>query len=598
MTRVINKPRVGWIAVLAILVLLLGVGAFAFIGRQTTSLTALIDRFSLAENFRQFGGWSDLLVGLSYLSVSATLVYLAVRAGRDLRIHWLILALALLILAFAATHLMEVWNLNATDPPYRDPGWIKRLAAIASICTALLLPPLVPKILGVLRAANQESARQHELENAYAELSELYRKATQPAPRKERISSILDLRGSQKPEGLAEIAREVSEHARQLEHAKHAAEDANRAKDQFLAVLSHELRTPLTPALAAASDLEAAYDIEPGELREALSLIRRNIELEARLVDDLLDLTRITKGKLQVQFSTVDLHQTIQHATEMCRTEAKVPCSNLSVHLDATAYHVRGDAARLAQVFWNLILNAVKFTPTEGSVTIRSTNPQPNRVRIEVTDTGIGIAADKLTRIFEPFQQGEESTTRRYGGLGLGLSVAKGLMDAHGGTITAYSEGVNLGTTFIVEMSTTTPSLQSKSDPAVRPAVTGRSLRVLVVEDHADTRQALCRILSRWGHTVQAAGTVAEAEAAVSRFRPELLLSDIGLPDGTGVELLEKLRNHYSCVAIAMSGYGMESDLEQTRRAGFKAHLVKPVAAERLKDAIETLTADDLLPRV
>jgi CheY-like chemotaxis protein/anti-sigma regulatory factor (Ser/Thr protein kinase) len=282
----------------------------------------------------------------------------------------------------------------------------------------------------------------------------------------------------------------------------------------------------------------------------------------------------------------------------MCRTEAKVPCSNLSVHLDATAYHVRGDAARLAQVFWNLILNAVKFTPTEGSVTIRSTNPQPNRVRIEVTDTGIGIAADKLTRIFEPFQQGEESTTRRYGGLGLGLSVAKGLMDAHGGTITAYSEGVNLGTTFIVEMSTTTPSLQSKSDPAVRPAVTGRSLRVLVVEDHADTRQALCRILSRWGHTVQAAGTVAEAEAAVSRFRPELLLSDIGLPDGTGVELLEKLRNHYSCVAIAMSGYGMESDLEQTRRAGFKAHLVKPVAAERLKDAIETLTADDLLPRV
>jgi hypothetical protein len=182
MTRVINKPRVGWIAVLAILVLLLGVGAFAFIGRQTTSLTALIDRFSLAENFRQFGGWSDLLVGLSYLSVSATLVYLAVRAGRDLRIHWLILALALLILAFAATHLMEVWNLNTTDPPYRDTGWIKRLAAIASICTALLLPPLVPKILGVLRAANQESARQHELENAYAELSELYRKATQPAP--------------------------------------------------------------------------------------------------------------------------------------------------------------------------------------------------------------------------------------------------------------------------------------------------------------------------------------------------------------------------------------------------------------------------------
>jgi signal transduction histidine kinase/CheY-like chemotaxis protein len=413
-------------------------------------------------------------------------------------------------------------------------------------------------------------------------------------PRKERISSLIDLRpGHEKPEGLAEIAREVTQHARQLERAKHAAEDANRAKDQFLAVLSHELRTPLTPALAAASDLESAEFIDQEQLRESLALIRRNIELEARLVDDLLDLTRISKGKLQVHLSTVDLHQTIQHAAEMCRSEANTTRSNLYIHLEAPRHHVRGDAARLAQVFWNLVLNAVKFTPENGSITIRSSNPQPNKICIVVSDTGIGIEADKLARIFEPFQQGEESMTRRYGGLGLGLSVAKGLMDAHGGSITAESEGQNLGTTFTVEMSTTIPSLRAPEGPAVAPAIPGRALRVLVVEDHTDTRQALCRILKRWGHQVESAGTVEQAVRAAASHRPELLLSDIGLPDGTGIDLLGKLGNDPAMVAIAMSGYGMESDLDKTRRAGFQDHLVKPVSAERLKEVIGRLTAED-----
>jgi signal transduction histidine kinase len=594
MTTLQGNSRVSPISAILITLGLVGFGLFlAYQGAGNQMFMPHAHCYLFNEHLMRLHGWSDLLIGISYVSISATLAYLTMRARHDLPFHWMMLAFAVFIVACGTTHFMEVWTLQSANPAYWTSGWVKVLTAAASLSTAVLLPPLVPKILVLLRSANQASSRQQELEVAYAELSELYRKATQPAPRKERISAILDLRGIRdRPEGIAEIAREVTEHARELERAKHAAEDANRAKDQFLAVLSHELRTPLTPALAAASALETQPAIDAEELRESLALIRRNIELEARLVDDLLDLTRISRGKLQVHLQTVDLHETIRHATEMCRSEANAARSHLVLHLDATSHHVRGDAARLAQVFWNLTLNALKFTPANGNITIRSSNPHSNRVRIEVSDTGIGVPPDKLTRIFEPFQQAEESTTRRFGGLGLGLSVAKGLMDAHGGTITAHSDGLNKGTTFTVDMSTTIPVEQDVTDTTVHPPRSTRPLRVLIVEDHGDTRQALCRIISRWGHQVASAATVAEAVKVAAEYRPELLLSDIGLPDGTGVDLLERLAEYKPLVAIAMSGYGMESDLERTKRAGFKVHLVKPVAAERLKEAIERLAAN------
>jgi len=587
-----TQPRVLPVAVLLISMMLLGCGAvLAYRGEGSDFFMPHAHCYLFNEDLMRLHGWSDLLIGLSYVSISATLGYIVLKVRSELPFHWVMVAFALFIVACGATHFMEVWTLRAEHPKYWEAGWVKLVTAGASLVTALILLPLVPRIIAVLRETKQASARQHELEKAYSELRDLYRKVAQPVPRKERISALIRL-GEEKPEGLAEIAREVTQHARQLERAKHEAEDANRAKDQFLAVLSHELRTPLTPALAAASDLESAGAIEPEHLRESLALIRRNIELEARLVDDLLDLTRISKGKLQVHLATVDLHETIHHAAEMCRSEANTTRSNLTLHLEAMRHHVRGDAARLAQVFWNLVLNAVKFTPANGSITIRSSNPQPNRIRIVVSDTGIGIEADKLARIFEPFQQGEESMTRRYGGLGLGLSVAKGLVDAHGGSIIAESEGVNRGTTFTVEMATTIPSRRSASDAAVAPAISGRALRVLIVEDHTDTRQALCRILKRWGHEVEDAGTVEEAVKLAETYKPELLLSDIGLPDGTGIDLLGRLGANRPSVAIAMSGYGMESDLEKTKRAGFQDHLVKPVSAERLKEVIGRLTAD------
>lgn len=535
-------------------------------------------------------GGSDLLIGLAYVSISATLTYLVFRVRKDLPFHWMMLAFALFIVACGGTHFMELWTLRAENPHYWLSGWVKLITAVASVGTALLLPPLIPKIRTVLRSAQSAESRRVELEAAYAELHELYKMATQPAPRESGEAAAGDV--EPRSEELATMAREVTVHTRKLERAKEAAESANEAKDQFLAVLSHELRTPLTPALVAVSSLEEGDEIEPGRLREALGVIRRNIELEARLVDDLLDLTRISKGKLEVHFSTIDLHETIRHAAEMCAASAQEKGTALSISLDAVGHHVRGDGGRLAQVVWNLMLNSVKFTAAGGRICVRTSNPGSDRVRVEVSDTGIGIDSDMLVRIFEPFQQGDESTTRRYGGLGLGLSVARSLVEAHGGTITAHSAGKGQGATFVIELATIAPPPvpEITREPGIEAPQL--RLRILLVEDHADTRLALERLLTRWGHEVRCAPSVTEALQIAATFEIDLLLSDIGLPDGTGIDLLGKLRltRDTKAKAIAMSGYGMEADLEHTRRAGFVEHLIKPVTAEQLKSAIARLS--------
>ncbi len=531
-------------------------------------------------------GGADLLIGLSYVAISGTLVFIVYRARREMPFHWMMLAFALFIVACGGTHFMELWTLRAEHPRYWLSGWVKLVTAAASVTTAVLLPVLIPHILAAVRAGRTSEKRRQQLENAYAELEELYRKATQPAPRVESQSRQPVDSGMHAPFDLATMARGVSDHARDLEKAKDEAEAANLAKDQFLAVLSHELRTPLTPALAAASGLEGSEPLTAEELREAIGIIRRNIELEARLVDDLLDLTRISKGKLEVHASTINLHETIQHAVDMCDSEAQTKGNNLKVTLAAEDHHIHGDGARLAQVFWNLLLNAIKFTPAGGNIEIRTSNPEKGRVKIEVVDTGIGIEPKMLASIFEPFQQGDAAHTRRYGGLGLGLSVAMGLVAAHSGTISAHSAGKGCGSQFVIELPTTVPPQPPRAQSGIQTPLPQRRLRILLAEDHADTRAAIERLLTRWGHEVRSAATVAEAASIALTYEADLLLSDIGLPDGTGIELLGKIRHDRDIPAIAMSGYGMESDLQMTKHAGFKEHLIKPVSADRLKETL------------
>src|SRR5437867_11922427 len=234
---------------------------------------------------------------------------------------------------------------------------------------------------------------------------------------------------------------------------RHELINANAAKDQFLALLSHELRNPLSPVIAMVSELEATTPRSP-KLREALEVIRRNVELEARLIDDLLDVTRIAKGKLQLTFEVIDVHEILRRAYEICREDMTKKSIEARFDFEADSVYVEGDPARLQQVFWNLIKNSVKYTPNNGRITIVTSNSQPDEVEIRITDTGIGIEEVKIGKIFNAFEQGQTSITRRFGGLGLGLAISKAMVDAHRGKIRIESPGKDKGTTFIVQLKT------------------------------------------------------------------------------------------------------------------------------------------------
>ncbi|HYO09803.1 MAG TPA: response regulator [Tepidisphaeraceae bacterium] len=376
-----------------------------------------------------------------------------------------------------------------------------------------------------------------------------------------------------------------------LRKAKEAAEAANNAKDQFLAVLSHELRTPLMPVLTTVQTLE----LEPtlGEdVREGLSVIRRNVELEARLIDDLLDLTRISKGKLQLNFDSVDLHDVIRSAVEICSVDLTTKRLRTTVDLTAAKRAVRGDPARLQQVFWNLIKNAIKFTPAGGHITIHSYDDPAGSVRVAVSDTGIGIEPAALGRIFDAFEQADQWVTRQFGGLGLGLAISKALVDLHGGKLRAASGGVGQGATFTIELRPTTAVAEAApAGDAPRADVTPpRDVRILLVDDHLDTNRAMARLLQRLGYVVDTADSVQSALDVAGAKKFDLLISDIGLPDGSGLELMRELLERQPIKGIALSGFGMEEDVKKSKAAGFYEHLTKPINFKRLETAIRELT--------
>jgi CheY-like chemotaxis protein len=353
-------------------------------------------------------------------------------------------------------------------------------------------------------------------------------------------------------------------------------------------VLSHELRTPLTPVLLMVSMLEKQADLS-AQMRDEVAMIRRNVEMEARLIDDLLDLTRITRGKLPLNVETADVHVLIRAAFEICCPPGD-GCAQLTtaLRLDARRHTLRGDPARLQQVFWNLLNNALKFTPAGGRVEVVTSNGAEGRVRVEVIDTGKGIEADLLAKVFHAFEQGADGTARRFGGLGLGLAICKALVELHDGTIEAFSDGPDKGARFVVDL----PVLDLSNAPSDAPngaaPSSGRAarLRILLVEDHEDTSKMMRKLLSVMGHDVRAAGTARDAED-VWRAEPfDRVISDLGLPDATGHELLMRLKEHRPVRGIAVSGFGMAEDLQKSSDAGFLAHVTKPLDLKRLKAAI------------
>lgn len=396
---------------------------------------------------------------------------------------------------------------------------------------------------------------------------------------------------------------DITEHKKMeqgLKEANEAALAANASKDQFLATLSHELRTPLTPALMVIASRESDPALA-ADLREDLATARRNLELEARLIDDLLDLNRVVRGKIQLHLQPQNLHAVIQRALAVCRADFETKGQTTTVALRAAEHFIDTDAGRLQQVFWNLLRNAAKFTPRGGTITVRSSNPAPGTVRVEIADTGIGIAPERISRLFVPFEQGDAKITQQYGGMGLGLAISKALVDLHNGQIQVRSEGTGKGTTFTVELPLThSPHPTEEETPLAAaptretPAIAGK-LKILLVEDHLDTLHILTRLLESHVGSVTAVQTMASALEAAQKAgegtgKFDLLISDLGLPDGNGLELMVKLHAQYGLPGIALSGYGMEEDVEKSRVAGFSEHLIKPVKMADLLQAVERAT--------
>lgn len=392
-------------------------------------------------------------------------------------------------------------------------------------------------------------------------------------------------------ESLAQRATLALDNANLYKAAHEArleAERANKAKDQFLAMLSHELRTPLMPVLTTVLGLEEHEEL-PESLRPQLQLIRRNVELETRLIDDLLDLTGIARGKLRLHYETVDAHVLLRAALEICSPEMQAKGLHVEVELNASLVSLAADPARLQQIFWNLLKNAVKFTPGGGRIVVRTRNPNPHQLEIEVHDDGMGIEPDLLPRIFDAFEQGERL---RFGGLGLGLAITKALVELHKGRITAASAGREEGSTFLIALPIGTAA-EITSLPAPRPpavAASRGSLRILLVEDNEDTNASLTWLFKRRGYHVASAHDVRAALRLSAEADFDVLISDMGLPDGNGLQVIEELTaKNPSIYAIALSGFGMEDDIRKSHEAGFRHHLVKPVDVNKLDALIRPL---------
>jgi len=389
--------------------------------------------------------------------------------------------------------------------------------------------------------------------------------------------------------GYSKVTRDITDQirSREFEAETIAAQKAGKAKDDFLAALSHELRTPLTPALAAVTYLEDNAEKLPQEFVEDVQLIKRNVLLQARLIDDLLDLTRITRGKLRLDLEPCDAHDVIRNAIEIAGSAIAAKNLKLSTKFNAKRHYIEADCIRLQQVFWNLINNAVKFTPPSGEIAIRTFNDDRDRFHFEITDNGIGIEPDRLASLFTPFEQADASVTRQFGGLGLGLAISKHLVDHHRGTIEAESRGRSFGSTFKVTLDTVQGEVGKNDSRSRAPRRPVKPLRILLVEDHRDTRRTLSRLLTHFGHEVLTADNVHRALEIIGADEIDVLLCDIGLPDGSGYEVISRAKQKQLAQAVAITGFGTEEDLRRSKEAGFDFHLIKPIDLHELQTVLE-----------
>ncbi|OYD97839.1 hybrid sensor histidine kinase/response regulator [Nostoc sp. 'Peltigera membranacea cyanobiont' 210A] len=534
---------------------------------------------------------SDALTAIAYYSVAIAIVYFT-NQRKDLPANTVTL-LTGYFFVFAlcgTTHLMGVVTL--WYPIYWFTGLLKAFNAIwSSYAFTFLLIPLIPIALDAPSPAQLAITNQELLDS------------------RSRIQSInveLEQRVQERTAELEASNRAKDELLIREQVIRAEAEAANRAKDEFLSVLSHELRTPLNAILGWSQMLRKQH-LSQDRIMRALETIERNARSQTKIVEDILDISGMITGKLRLQVRPVNLVQVIEAAIESVRLAAEAKSIRIQSVLDGSKNPISGDADRLQQVVWNLLSNAIKFTPKGGKLQIRLERIN-SHVEITVSDTGVGISPDFLPYVFDRFRQHDSTTTRSYGGLGLGLAIARQLIELHGGTITVASPGIGQGTTFIVKLpvaiiykSSSEPEaldLITQADGTIDAPLTLSGLQILVVEDEADSLELLSTILQEYGAQVISVTSVSEAleiiENATSQSL-DVLVSDIGMPNEDGYSLIRKLRQLEAqrggrMPAVALTAYARSDDRKQALLAGFQMHLPKPVEAAELATVIASLT--------
>lgn len=505
---------------------------------------------------------ADILIAAAYYSIPLGLAYF-VRKRLDLAYQWMFWLFAAFILFCGTTHIFNV--IAIWHPLYRLDGVIKLLTGFISVATAIMLWPIIPKALMLPSPAQLE---QRVIERT-AELS-------------------------------AEVSARTAAEVRERD-ARSQAEFANRAKDEFLATLSHELRTPIN-AILGWTQIVRRGRFDPKDTHEAIDVIERNARSQAQLIEELLDMSRIISGKLRLEMQATDINRVIEAAAATIQPGAMAKGVQVDFQLQKDIPAVNADPYRMQQIIWNLLSNALKFTPTGGCIRICSrftpaADQTAGYVWVDVTDTGIGIDSEFLPRIFERFWQADAGANRKFGGLGLGLAIVRHLVEAHGGTIAASSAGTNQGSTFTIRLPAVVRHVltDGAKSPAPESLPDLKGMRILLVDDQLDTLIAIRRLLQDVGASVTTADSAPAALAAVEQDPPAILLSDIGMPGEDGYSLIAKIRQlppdrGGKMPAVAITAFARSEDRIKALNAGFQMHLAKPIDAGELIATVAALT--------
>ncbi len=534
---------------------------------------------------------SDALTAIAYYSVAIAIVYFT-NERKDLPAKTVTLLVGYFFVFFlcGTTHLMGVVTL--WYPIYWFSGLLKAFNAIwSSYAFTFLLIPLIPIAIDAPSPA-QLAITNHELEDSRSRIQSINVELEQ---RVQKRTAELEASNRVKDELL--IREQV---------IRSEAEAANRAKDEFLSILSHELRTPLNAILGWSQMLRKQH-LSQDRVMRGLETIERNARSQTKIIEDILDISRIITGKLRLQVRPVNLVTVIEAAIESVQLAAEAKSIRIQSVLDSSKNPISGDADRLQQVVWNLLANAIKFTPKGGRLQIRLEMVN-SHVEIIVSDNGQGISPDFLPYVFDRFRQHDSTTTRSYGGLGLGLAIVRQIIELHGGTVTVASPGIGQGTTFIVKLPVMIihkPSIEPEAldsiaevDGRIDAPPTLSGLQILVVEDEADSLELLSTILQEYGAKVICAASVSEALEIIENATGQsldVLISDIGMPNEDGYSLIRKLRQLEAqrgsrMPAVALTAYARSDDRTKALLAGFQMHLTKPVDAAELATVVACLT--------